>query len=248
LSLAEVGRFAGAAQYGAEAIKLAEPTHHAFTIGIAYHAAGVLHLFTGDTAKACSLIEHGLAVIRAGNPVILLPRMVACSAWVLAQLGEGNEGLNRLREGEQLLERHAASGIIGAGRLGWILHPLGRACLVLGRLDEARRLADRAVESSSHQPGFAAHALHLLGDIATHPDRFDAERGEAHYRQALALAEPRSMRPLVAHCHLGLGKLYRRTGQSEQAREHLITATAMYREMDMRFWVEKAEVERRQLA
>jgi hypothetical protein len=93
LSLAEVGRFAGAAQYGAEAIKLAEPTHHAFTIGIAYHAAGVLHLFTGDTAKACSLIEHGLAVIRAGNPVILLPRMVACSAWVLAQLGEGNEGL-----------------------------------------------------------------------------------------------------------------------------------------------------------
>jgi hypothetical protein len=36
-----------------------------------------------------------------------------------------------------------------------------------------------------------AHALHLLGDVATHSDRFDAERGEAHYRQALSLAEPR---------------------------------------------------------
>ena len=70
-------------------------------------------------------------------------------------------------------------------------------------------------------PGFAAHALHLLGDIATHPDRFDAERGEAHYRKALALAEPRGMRPLVAHCHLGLGRLYRRTGKGEQAQEHL---------------------------
>ena len=46
------------------------------------------------------------------------------------------------------------------------------------------------------------------------------ERGEAHYRQALALAEPRGMRPLVAHCHLGLGKLYRRTGKREQAQEH----------------------------
>ena len=41
------------------------------------------------------------------------------------------------------------------------------------------------------------------------------------------------MRPLVAHCHLGLGKLYRRTGKREQAQEHLTTATTMYREMDM---------------
>ena len=51
------------------------------------------------------------------------------------------------------------------------------------------------------------------------------------------------MSPLVAHCHLGLGKLYRRTGQREHAWEHLTTATAMYREMDMRFWPEQAEAE-----
>ena len=51
------------------------------------------------------------------------------------------------------------------------------------------------------------------------------------------------MRPLVAHCHLGLGKLDRRTGRREQAREHLSTATTMYRAMDMRFWLEQAEAE-----
>jgi len=49
--------------------------------------------------------------------------------------------------------------------------------------------------------------------------------------------------PLVAHCHLGLGKLYRRTGKPEQAREHLTTATTMYREMGMTYWLEKAEAE-----
>jgi len=119
---------------------------------------------------------------------------------------------------------------------------------VLGRLDEARRPGDRAIESSSRQPGFAAHALHLLGDIATHPDRFDAESGEVHYLQALALAEPRGMRPLVAHCHLGLGTLYRRTGKRQEAQEHLTTATTMYREMDMRFWLEQAEAEATALA
>ena len=97
------------------------------------------------------------------------------------------------------------------------------------------------MESSPHRPGVAAHAQHLVGDIATHPDRFDAESGEAHYRQALALAEPRGMRPLVAHCHLGLAKLYRRTGKQQEAQEHLTTATTMYREMDMGFWLEQAE-------
>jgi predicted ATPase len=111
----------------------------------------------------------------------------------------------------------------------------------LDRLEDAQRLANRAVEFLPPRSGFAIHAWHLLGDIATHPDRLDAERGEKHYRQALTLAEPSGMRPLVAHCHLGLGKLYRRAGEGSTARAHLATAVTMYREMDMGFWLEKAE-------
>ena len=68
----------------------------------------------------------------------------------------------------------------------------------------------------------------------------DVGTAEDWYRQALALAEELGMRPLAAHCHLGLGTLYRRTGQHDQAREHLTTATAMYREMGMAFWLEQA--------
>ena len=73
------------------------------------------------------------------------------------------------------------------------------------------------------------------------------QRRRGQYRKALVLAEPRGMRPLVAHCHLGLGKLSRRTGKPEQAREHLTTATTMHREMDMRFWLEKAEMGMREM-
>jgi len=51
------------------------------------------------------------------------------------------------------------------------------------------------------------------------------------------------MRPLVAHCHPGLGKLYHRTGAREQAREHLTIATTMYREMGMTYWLEQAAAE-----
>ena len=61
------------------------------------------------------------------------------------------------------------------------------------------------------------------------------------YRDALALAEELGMRPLVAHGHLGLGKLYRRAGTREQAKGHLSAATTMYREMDMTYWLNQAE-------
>jgi tetratricopeptide (TPR) repeat protein len=245
-SLAELGRFAEAATYEAEAIQIAESTQHAFTIAAAHWAASTLRLRKGEWTKARSLIEHQLAVVRAGSVVFLLPFVLASSAWVLGQLGEASEALSRCREGEQLLERHAARGILSGST--WAYSCLGRASLLLDRLDEARYLADRAVETSPSQRGFAAHALHLRGDIAIHAERFEAEGGEAYYRQALALAEPRAMRPLVAHCHLGLGKLYRRAGKREQAREHLTTATTMYREMGMRYWLEQADSELNNLA
>ena len=79
--------------------------------------------------------------------------------------------------------------------------------------------------------------------IATYADPPYVEQGEAHHHAALALAEPRGMRPLIAHCHHGLGKLYHRTNKRERAQEHLATATRMYREMAMTYWLEKAEAE-----
>ena len=63
----------------------------------------------------------------------------------------------------------------------------------------------------------------------------------AHYQQALALAEELGMRPLQAHCHRGLGTLYAKTGQQEQARAELSTAIEMYRAMDMTFWLPQAQ-------
>jgi class 3 adenylate cyclase/tetratricopeptide (TPR) repeat protein len=245
ISLSELGRFAEAAEHATEAIRLAGPTQHAFTVGWAHWAAGEVHLKRGDLARARPLLDHSTAVTSAGNVALMLALSLGSSAWVLAQLGEANEAQSRLQEGEQLLARNAARGHVAV--LGGVYFRLGKAALMLGRLDEARRLGERAVESSSRQPGFAAYSQHLLGDVATHDDSFDAEHAEVHYRNALALAEPRDMRPLVAHCHLGLGKLHRRTATREQAQEHLTTAMAMYREMGLTYAADQAEAELRQL-
>jgi hypothetical protein len=65
--------------------------------------------------------------------------------------------------------------------------------------------------------------------------------GGAYYRDAMTLATELGMRPLIAHCHLGLGRLAGRTGDGEKARHHLTTAAAMYRDMGMDFWLAQAE-------
>jgi class 3 adenylate cyclase/tetratricopeptide (TPR) repeat protein len=239
MSLAELGRFTEAAEHF-EAMRSVEMIRGG---ALTYLAAGIRHLVKGDWAKAHSLIER--VVERWAGDVVMLPHAVTASAWVLAQVGETSKALTRLREGEHLLERKAAGGSVGTSGGEYCL--LGRASLLLGLPDEAQRLGECAVSSSPRQPGYAAHALHLLADIATHPGRFDAEHAEANYRQALAIAEPRGMRPLVAHCHLGLAQRYGCTNKSEQARDHLACAASMYREMDMTFWLKKEEADMRQL-
>jgi tetratricopeptide (TPR) repeat protein len=175
----------------------------------------------------------------------MLPTAIASYAWALAQLDRRYEALNHLREGEQLLQLQTEKGIVGD--TAWAYYALGRAAILLGHPTDARRLADLAVKSSQCHPGFCAHAHHLLGDIATQLYHGDGEHAEGHYRQALALAEPRCMRPLMAHCHHGLGQLYCRAGKRQKGHEYLCTANTMYREMGMGFWLKKAEMEMLQL-
>jgi tetratricopeptide (TPR) repeat protein len=119
---------------------------------------------------------------------------------------------------------------------------LGRAYLVEGRLAEAARIAQDRLAAAREvgERGVEGQLLRLLGEIESHPARLNVDAAEAHYRQALGLAEELGLRPLIAHCHLGLGKLYCRTEKREPAREHLTTATMMYGEMDMTYWLEKA--------
>jgi tetratricopeptide (TPR) repeat protein len=120
---------------------------------------------------------------------------------------------------------------------------LGEAHLLAGRLEEAHQLAGQALVLSRQRKerGNEAWSLRLIGELAVHGDSPDAESAAAHYQQALTLAEALGMRPLQAHCHLGLGTLYGKVGQWQQARAPLSTAIEMYHAMEMTFWVPQAE-------
>jgi tetratricopeptide (TPR) repeat protein len=112
-----------------------------------------------------------------------------------------------------------------------------------GRGEEAWQHARQALDLARQhkERGNEALALYQLGVVQAHADPPDAAPAAAHYQQALALAEELGMRPLQAHCHRGLGRLYAATGQREQARAALSTAIELYRAMEMTFWLPETE-------
>jgi tetratricopeptide (TPR) repeat protein len=165
---------------------------------------------------------------------------------LLAQaLGEAYVLCVRVDEAVRLLERVLEQTTASGRRViqALLLSTLGEAHLCAGHLEEARTLAARTFEDfRTHQErGREAYALRLLGDIAAHRDPPQVVEADAYYRQAVTLAEDLGMRPLVAHCHLGLGTLYAKTGQREQASTELTAAIALYRAMEMTFWLPQAE-------
>jgi hypothetical protein len=121
----------------------------------------------------------------------------------------------------------------------------GEAYLLANRDEDAARVAGQALAVSRERKerGHEAWMLRLHAEITAHAEPPDVEQAEAHYRPALALAEELGMRPLVAHCHLGLGRLYGKAGQFQQARAELAAAREMYRAMDMTFWLRRADAE-----
>jgi len=238
LCLAEAGAFAEGIAVGEEGLHIAEAVQHPVSLVSAYRSVGLQYVGQGDLHQALPLLERAAGLCEdADLPFyfsLLAP--VLGAAYVLC--GRADEAVRLL---EQVLEQATSSGRMGVPAP--LLFTLGEAHLRAGRLEEAHTLAARALEHARtyQQRGHEAYALRLLGDIATYCDPPEVEEADASYRQALALADELGMRPLVAHCHLGLGSLYAKMGQREQARAELFAAIDLYRAMDMTFWLPQAE-------
>jgi tetratricopeptide (TPR) repeat protein len=237
-TLSELGAFAEGRRHGEEALRLATLEGRGTIPLLAHGNLGHVYLAQGDLEHAIRVLEQGLALCRASGSQHILRIITAPlgSAYVLQ--GRRAEGRALLEEASSIALRTGA--LLGhAGRVTW----LSEVCRLEGCGEEAWQHARQALDLARQQKTRReeAHALHQLGVVHAHADPPDVAQAEAHYQQALALAEELGMRPLVAHCHLGLGTLYVRLGQRQQARISLSTAIDLYRAMDMAFWLPQAE-------
>jgi tetratricopeptide (TPR) repeat protein len=226
---AELGTFVEGSAFGDEGLRIAEAVEQPISLLFASWGVGLLALRQGNLPRALPLLERAVRLCQDAD----LPRWFPMTA---AALGAAYVLAGRVTDAVLLLTQVMDQATI-SDMGNW------QAALCSLSLGEAHVLAEGAlVHACAHQEwGQKAYALRLLSEIAAHREPPNAEQAETYYRQALALAEALGMRPLQAHCHLGLGLLYTKMGWREQARTELSTGIELYRVMEMTFWLSQAE-------
>jgi class 3 adenylate cyclase/tetratricopeptide (TPR) repeat protein len=237
-SLAELGGFAEGSGAGEEAMWMAEEAERPYGIAVALTWLGFLFRRQGALHRAIPVLERGLALCQTADFPLVLSVIASILGAAYALAGRIPESLPLL---DQTLGHVATRSSILFHSL--VLAELSEACLLVGRVDEASALAGRLLDLSRPYTasGYQAHACRLLGAAAMRRDPSDVDQAAGHYCQALTLADELGMRPLQAHCHLGLGTLYNQLGHVEQARLALSTALDLYRVMAMSFWLPQTQ-------
>jgi tetratricopeptide (TPR) repeat protein len=236
--LVELGELREAAATIEEALSIADTLDDPWGRVLSYIGMAELDIHRGDATRMLRASARALDLCAAHVPFL---SAIASSThgWALARS-------NRVAEAVALLERAVESATaMRIAHEGSLLRVrLAEGYLSGGRPRDARDTALAALEFAREheQHGQAAWVCLLLGEIAQADPSLLGD-GADHYRRALALAEPREMHLVAAHCHAGLAKLYRRTGKHERARDHLTTAATMYREMNVPYWLEQTETQ-----
>jgi class 3 adenylate cyclase/tetratricopeptide (TPR) repeat protein len=236
--LAEQGRFTEGVTYGKAALQIAEHVDHRYSLVFACSGLGLLYLQKGQAQSAIALLERGVVLSQTEGLSQAFPLVAGPLGAAYALAGRMAEATRTLEEAVNRAETMNFMGI-QARRIAW----LGEAYLLAGRIDEARPLAERALDLARayKERGHEAWSLHLLAQSYAQHQPPALDSAEAVYRQALALAAEHGMAPLQAHSHLGLGMLYARSSQPQEAHAELSSAVELFRVLGMRRWLLPAE-------
>jgi tetratricopeptide (TPR) repeat protein len=240
LALAERGEFDRGISEGQEGVRLAELLDHPYSLACAWRGLGRVHGARGNLDEGIRLTERGLVLARDRHLLQIWPEIAEQLGYLYTLSGRVAEGLAMLEEALAVME---AMGMV-QWRTPLLVH-LGETYLLASRPEDARALADRSLALASERGhrGSEAWARRLLGEIASREDHRDVATAEAHYAAAMALASELGMRPLLAHCHLGLGRLHQRARHQGKAQSSLTAAMTLYRELGMRSGEAEAETE-----
>ena len=192
----------------------------------------------GAAALAAPLLGRALAHCRAGNFSTL-------TAWTAALLGYAHALSGRPTDALDLLQEASTRAAALRVRVNesMVIGGLAEAYLLVGRREEASDLAKSALDIARERQerGTEGWLLRLQGEIASSAPAPDAATAQAWFTAAAGLAEVLGMRPLLAQCQLGIGRLHWKIGRMDEARHELAEAIELFRSMDMMTWGNLAE-------
>jgi tetratricopeptide (TPR) repeat protein len=243
MCLGEMGEFEQAKRLADEAIVIADKVQSPGSIMGACLGACYVLLRRGNFHQAAQHLE-GFVLSRGAGLAAWAPTAAAMLGYTYAMTGRIADAVSLVEQGVE--RAHHFNRTVEAGLRTYLV----KAYLLAERYEDAHEAAARTLDLARQRAerGVEAQILYLIGEIVACSEPAEIEMAHTHFNQAAAMAREHGMRPLVAHCHLGLAKLSRRTGKPQEALHHLTTATTMYRGMEMNFWLEQAKAESKELA
>ncbi len=236
------GQFVEGLTLGNEALQIAESAKNPFNVLYCLAWLTFSGVMVGSLGEVIRQAERGLVLAKEIGAPFFSPFLLAYGGAAYAWTGRVSEGHAMALKAKEVLSR---LGTMYGG--AQVLSVVAQVSALAGDYDDAYATARQAVtvaRETKERSGEAV-AFTYLGEVGYHAQQEDVENVAADFERALTIAGEIGLRPFAARSHLGLGRLYRRAGRETQACEHLAAGVAMLREMDMRFWLEKAEAEMR---
>ena len=224
IAFAELGRFEDALRLAEDARDRADSVHNLFSMAFAHYALARVLLMRGDFDRALGLLESGFALVEAYELGLVRRMYVVWLGVVYALVERPEAALPLASQGPPLWPMThiaRARALQAAGR------PADAAMAAHEGLAIARRIGEQTQETA---------ALVLLTEI--HRADASLEPARSYCEAALTIATRLGLRAFQVHCHRQRGELLAGTGQCRAAREHLVEALALYREMGMQRWVD----------
>jgi class 3 adenylate cyclase/tetratricopeptide (TPR) repeat protein len=236
--LAELGDFEEAEAWGSQGIEIAEQGKNLFSSTWAYACLGYAYLIHGKLDQSINMLEKALTLCREADVLAAFTFTAASFVHAQSLLGHPDHALPVLEEALRL--QKASLSMVPSS---YPLTALAEAFRLKGDTKKAIEKAEEALSifRQKGERGFAAWAHYYVAKIKSEERSEQMEQAFHPYLQAREQAKQLGMRPLLAHCHMGLGQLYLKRGRSEEARPELTAALDLYRSMGMSFWVPQAE-------
>jgi tetratricopeptide (TPR) repeat protein len=196
------------------------------------------HEHDGALKDSVGVLERGIDLCRASGTNILVPMLVAPLAYAYALNGAHNRA--------EKLSVDAWTQLRGTNVFWlyiWLYAPLGMGMLEVGNLSGAREVGTYALNLAKKMGmrGMETDSLRVLGGTYGGSEGADVEEAKKHLVSAMAMAEELRMPAEKANCQFDLAKIQAQAGSVNKARQNIEAAIKLYRDLDMPFWLNRAE-------